>query len=82
MSSQGTAGQNICGGEMGWHSRIFYGRTVGVARQSASVWLQDFGTHGPLEIKSIKTEDRGGEVVAIVTMRDMSPELPEAFPPV
>ena len=58
-------------GANNWQTRIFIGRSAGEARKSASEWLQNFANHGPLEIKSIKTEDRRNDVVAVVTIRDM-----------
>lgn len=55
-----------------WQTKLFIGASVGEARNLASEWLRDFRDHGPLEIKSIKSEVRGDHSAAIVTHRAMA----------
>ena len=57
-----------------WQTRIFRARTCGEARALVSQWLGDFASHGPLEIRSIRTEDRGMDAVATLTFRTMQPK--------
>jgi hypothetical protein len=52
------------------NTRAFTGDTVEEARNAAVTWLRDFDAHGPLKLKRIRTEERGGRFVAIV---DYSP---------
>jgi TorA maturation chaperone TorD len=58
-----------------WRTRLFVGPTVGEARTYASVWLQDFSGHGPLDIRSIRSEVRQDHSVVVVTHRDMEPPV-------
>jgi hypothetical protein len=53
----------------GARSKIFGGDTAEGARDAAVAWLRDFDAHGPLRIRSIRTESHGSHFVAIVAFQ-------------
>jgi hypothetical protein len=48
-------------------TKQFRANTAGNARRAVSAWLSDFNSHGPLDIKSIKTTAQGSQFVAVVS---------------
>lgn len=50
--------------------KVFVAPSPAEARSACSVWLNDFSTHGPLAIRSIRVNEDGDAFAAVVTYRD------------